>query len=111
MLEGILGSVAALSLSVDQDKLNNLDDIPSDSLFVTISKYFLQVKTADKTDSQVAAEIRGLLCAYVTAESTNFSKVSQFGIFLLDSYFLYVFFVLEFSYKYYKLAVFLSWKL
>ena len=90
-VEGILGSVAALSLSVDQEKLNNLEDIPSDSLFVTISKYFPQVKTADKTDFQVAAEIRTLLCAYVTAEPTNFSKVSHLEFYLLDSYFLYVF--------------------
>ena len=94
-VEGILGSVAALSLSVYQDKLNNLEDIPSDSLFVTISKYFPQVKKADKTDSQVAAEIRALLCAYVTAESTNFSKVSNLESFFLDS----------------KRAVFLLWKL
>ena len=93
-MEGILGSVAALSLSVDQDKLNNLDDIPSDSLFVTISKYFPQVKMADKTDSQVAAEIRGLLCAYVTAESTNFSKVSQLEFFYLILIF-YMYFCLR----------------
>ena len=78
-VEGILGSVAALSLSVDHDKLNNLEDIPGDSLFITISKYFPQVKMAEKTDSQVAAEIRALLCAYITAESTIFSKVSHYA--------------------------------
>ena len=72
--ESILRGLTALGLTVDEELLNNLDQIPEDSFFVHLIKYFPQFKKPGKSEAAVASDIRQSLCDYVSSESINFLK-------------------------------------
>ena len=75
--ESIKASLTALGLSVDDKLLDNPEQLPKDSFFVQLIKYFPQYNKAGKLENAIAADIHTGLCDYVSLEATNFSKVSK----------------------------------
>lgn len=70
-----MGSLISLGLKVDVELLKNLDQIPKDSFFVQLIKYFSQFSKPGKSENADALGIHTSLCNYVSSELSNSAKV------------------------------------